>query len=97
MSTVRLGILIASVAILVGCGEAHLNVESTPPTPTKIRVPTADGFTAPIWISEMCYDGAVYLVSTNGGISPKIDPDHARGTTMGWSGSSFVTCDTKKQ
>jgi hypothetical protein len=31
----------------------------------------------PIWFEEVCHDGIIYLVSSKGGITHKIDPQRA--------------------
>lgn len=68
--------------VLAGC-EARLNVTSKPNEPTRIDVPNGLGNGA-LLISEVCYDGVVYLVTDRGGISPKmVDSSAPIGPTSG--------------
>lgn len=80
---------VAAVMHLTGC-EAKLNVKSAPSTPlnqqVEVRVPNNLGLAEVVSISEMCYDGVVYLINSRGGMAPKINPDR------GGQFSLFVSC-----
>lgn len=42
-------------------------------------------------ISEICYDGVVYLTTPQGGLAPKVNKSDT-GALMGMSQSPFVKC-----
>lgn len=92
MSKPSILLSIVAAALLAGC-EARLNVASKPNTATEINVPhVGTSVTAKMSVSEMCYDGIVYLVNNRGGMAPKIDRAGAQGTTMGGSSGPFIKC-----
>lgn len=52
----------------------------------------------PMWVSERCYDGVIYLVTPAGGISPKISNDPTKRTGIGGvTRAPFVYCDKEQQ
>lgn len=85
------GLTVVTLLVLTGC-EAKLKVESKPNEPTVVTIPYAQGGTASMQVSEVCYDGVLYLVNTKGGMTAKINQSSIR-TSFSVSLSPFVKCD----
>jgi hypothetical protein len=75
---------------LAGC-DARLTVESDSGKPVEVKIGSQDGTKTTMYISEICYDGVVYLVTPQGGMAPKVNKDDD-GAMMGISKSPFVKC-----
>lgn len=78
-----------ALALLVGCS-AKLDVVSKPNEPATVAVPWAGGkSTSSMDVSEVCYDGILYLVNIKGGMTHKIDPQR-----LSFGGA--IHCPTKE-
>jgi hypothetical protein len=67
----------ASLLLLVACSQSQ-----APQVAKSIDVKNSIGLEVPLNISEVCYDGVVYLMNDKGGMAPKMDGTSPNNATL---------------